>query len=168
MLNKNCTEPYLGPLHTVYKLFILIKIIVQFFECKIPERVLLMFSKASHLCEAKMCGLSLLAIFTLWVFTLWHKRKSSITSCQNLSPSEGDSTLLTAFLLNYCFLLLLVFLFSFFFFFFCFFIYQEFIPFKFFILGACKVWTNSNNVTAPGGGGLRYETDGDARRKFWI
>ena len=28
---------------------------------------------------------------------------------------------------------------SFFFFFFCFFIYQEFIPFKFFILGACKV-----------------------------
>ena len=65
MLNKNCTEPYLGPLHTVYKLFILIKIIVQFFECKIPERVLVMFSKASHLCEAKMCGLSLLAIFTL-------------------------------------------------------------------------------------------------------
>ena len=74
-------------------IFILIKIIVQFLECKIPERVLSgaisvcrRFSKLSHRCEAKMCGLSLLAIFTFWVFTLWHvtlvlypKGKSSIT-----------------------------------------------------------------------------------------
>ena len=72
-----------------------IKIIVQFFECRIPERVLLngaisicrRFSKVSHRFEAKMCGLSLLAIFTFWVYTLWHttlvlysKRKSSITA----------------------------------------------------------------------------------------
>ena len=79
---------YHGPL-------IPIKITVQFFECKIPERVLLngaisicrRFSKVSHWFEAKMCGLSLLAIFTFWVFTLWHitlvlysKRKSSITA----------------------------------------------------------------------------------------
>ena len=71
------------------------KIIVQFFECKIPERVFLngaisicrRFSKVSHRFEAKMCGLSLLAIFTFWVYTLWHttlvlysKRKSSITA----------------------------------------------------------------------------------------
>ena len=71
------------------------KIMVQFFECKIPERVLLngvisicrRFSKVSHRFEAKMCGLSLLAIFTFWVFALWHmtlvlysKRKSSITA----------------------------------------------------------------------------------------
>ena len=73
---------------------ILIKVIVQFFECKIPERVLLngaisicrRFSKVSHRFE-EMCGLSFLAIFTFWVFTLWHatlvlysKRKSSITA----------------------------------------------------------------------------------------
>ena len=53
-------------------IFILIKIIVQFFECQGPEKVLLTgdisigkrFSKGSHRCEAKMCGLSLLAIFT--------------------------------------------------------------------------------------------------------
>ena len=48
VLNKHCTEPYLGPLYTSYiyiyiyiYIFILIEIIVQFFECKIPERVLL-------------------------------------------------------------------------------------------------------------------------------
>ena len=43
-------------------IFILIKIIVQFFECQIPERVLVTgdisickrFSKVSHRCEAKM------------------------------------------------------------------------------------------------------------------
>ena len=72
-----------------------IEVIVQLFECKIPQRVLLngaisicrRFSKVSHRFEAKMCGLSLLAIFTFWVFTLWHitlvlysKRKSSITA----------------------------------------------------------------------------------------
>ena len=53
-------------------IFILIKNVVQFFECQIPETVLLTeaisickrFSKVSHRCEAKMCGLSLLAIFT--------------------------------------------------------------------------------------------------------
>ena len=72
-----------------------IKVIIQSFDCKIPERVLLneaisicrRFSEVSHWFEAKMCGLSLLAIFTFWVFTLWHimlvlysKRKSSITA----------------------------------------------------------------------------------------
>ena len=76
-------------------IFIVIKIIVQFFECEISERVLITgdisrckrFSKVSNRCEAKMCGLSLLAIFTFWVLTLWHirlvlysKRKSSITA----------------------------------------------------------------------------------------
>ena len=87
---KNCTEPYLGPLHRSYVyIFILIKIIVQFFECKIPERVLLTgaisirkkFSIVSHWYEA---GLSLLAFFTFRVFTLtpvlYSKRKSGITA----------------------------------------------------------------------------------------
>ena len=103
VLNIYCTEPYLGPVQRSYVYLywqshgplIPIKIIVQFFECRIPERVLLngaisicrRFSKVSHRFEAKMCGLSLLAIFTFWVFTLWHitlvlysKRKSSITA----------------------------------------------------------------------------------------
>ena len=48
VLNIYCTEPYLGPLQRSYMdlcwqshgLLILIKIIVQFFESKIPERVL--------------------------------------------------------------------------------------------------------------------------------
>ena len=95
--------PYLGPVQTNYVYLYLqshgplipIKIIVQFLECKIPERALLngaisicrRFSKLSHRFEAKMCGLSLLEIFTFWVFTLWHttlvlysKRKSSTTA----------------------------------------------------------------------------------------
>ena len=103
MLNIYCTEPYLGPVQRSYVYLywqshgplIPIKIIVQFFECRIPERVLLngaisicrRFSKVSHRFEAEMCGLSLLEIFTFWVFTLWHttlvlysKRKSSITA----------------------------------------------------------------------------------------
>ena len=74
VLNIYCTEPYLGPVQRScvylywqsYGLLILIKIMVQFFECKIPERVLLngaisicrRFSKVSHEFEAKMCGLS--------------------------------------------------------------------------------------------------------------
>ena len=44
-------------------------------------------TKVSHRCETKMCGLSLLTIFTFWVSTLWYitlvlysKRKSSITA----------------------------------------------------------------------------------------
>ena len=104
VLNIYCTEPFLDPVQRSYvylywqshRPLIPIKILVQFFECKIPERVLLngaisicrRFSKASHRFEAKMCGLSLLAIFsTFWVYTLWHttlvlysKRKSSITA----------------------------------------------------------------------------------------
>ena len=103
VLKIYCTEPYLGPVQRSYVYLywqshgslIPIKIIVQFFECRIPERVLLngatsicrRFSKVSHRFEAKMCGLSLLAIFTFWVYTLWHttlvlysKRKSSITA----------------------------------------------------------------------------------------
>ena len=98
-----CTERYFGPVQRSYVYLywqshgplIPIKIVVQFFECKIPEIVLLngtisicrRFSKVSHLFEAKLCGLSLPAIFTFWVFTLWHitrvlysKRKSSITA----------------------------------------------------------------------------------------
>ena len=78
-------------LEAIY-IFILIKTIGQFLDCKIPERVLLTeaisickrFSKVSHRSEVNMCGLSLLAIFT---FTLWHitlvlysKRQSSITA----------------------------------------------------------------------------------------
>ena len=79
VLNIYCTEPYLGS--GTKKLCICIlteswapdtdKIIVQFFECKIPERVLpneaisicRRFSKVSLRFEAKMCGLPLLAIF---------------------------------------------------------------------------------------------------------
>ena len=103
VLNIYCTEPYLGPVQRSYVylywqshgLLIPIKSIVQFFECRIPERVLLngaisicrRFSKVSQRFEAKMCGLFLLAIFTFWVYTLWHttfvlysKRKSSITA----------------------------------------------------------------------------------------
>ena len=61
VLNIYCTEPYLGPVQRSYVYLywqshgplIPIKIIVQFFECKIPERVLLngacrKFSKVSH------------------------------------------------------------------------------------------------------------------------
>ena len=103
VLNIYCTEPYLGPVQRSYVYLywqshgplIPIKIIVQFFECRISERVLLnggisicrRFSKVSHRFEAKMCGQSLLAIFTFWVYTLLHttlvvyfKRKSSITA----------------------------------------------------------------------------------------
>ena len=124
MLNIYCTEPYLGPVQRSYvylywqshRPLILIKIIDQFFECRIPERVLLnaamsicrRFSKVSHRFQAKMCGLSLLAIFTFWVNTLWHttlvlysKRKSSITAPEPLTTkliSKRDSTLLRAFL----------------------------------------------------------------------
>ena len=61
----------------IINIYILIKILVQFFDCKIPERVLLTgaiskckrFSKVSHLCEAKKCGLSLLAIFSFLVLS---------------------------------------------------------------------------------------------------
>ena len=74
------------------------KIIVQFFKCKIPERVFLngaisicrRFSKVSHRFEATMCGLSLLALFLFEYIHLRHatlicqgeysKRKSSITA----------------------------------------------------------------------------------------
>ena len=103
VLNIHCAKQYLDPVQTSYVYLywqshgplIPIKIIVQFFECKIPERVLLngaisicrRFSKVSHRFEAKMCGLSLLAIFTFWVFTLsqttlvlYSTRRSSITA----------------------------------------------------------------------------------------
>ena len=72
------------------------KIIVQCFECKFPERVLLTgampickrFSKVhTRVKLRRMCGLSLLAVFTFLVFTLrcithvlYSKRKSSITA----------------------------------------------------------------------------------------
>ena len=88
VLNIYCAEPYLGPVKRSYVYLywqshvplILITIIVQFFQRKIPERVLLngaisicrRFSKVSHRFEARMFGLSLLPIFTFWVFTLWH------------------------------------------------------------------------------------------------
>ena len=123
VLNIYCTEPYLDPLRRSYVylywqshgLLIRIKIIVQFFECKIPERVLLngaisicrRFSKVSHWFEAKMCGLS----FSLfWAFTLWHKtlvlyskRKSSITAPAPLTTKviskQARLKVLRAFLL---------------------------------------------------------------------
>ena len=113
MLNIYCAEPYLGPVKRSYVYLyrqshvplILITIIVQFFQRKIPERVLLngaisicrRFSKVSHRFEAKMCGLSLLAIFTFWLFTLWHitlilhsKRKSSITAPAPLTTKRNS------------------------------------------------------------------------------
>ena len=100
VLNIYCTQPYLGPVQRSYVYLywqshgplIPTKIIVQFFECKMPERVLLngaisicwRFAKVSPRFEAKMCGLSLPASFTFWAYTLWHttlvlysKRKSS-------------------------------------------------------------------------------------------
>ena len=103
VLNIHCAKQYLDPVQRSYVYLywqshgplIPIKIIVQFLECKIPERVLLngaisicrRFSKVSHRFEAKMCGLPLLAIFTFWVFTLsqttlvlYSTRKSSITA----------------------------------------------------------------------------------------
>ena len=54
VLNIYCTEPYLGPVQRSYVYLywqshgplIPIKIIVQFFECKIPERVLLKGGKS--------------------------------------------------------------------------------------------------------------------------
>ena len=77
VLSIYCTEPYLGQVQRSYVYFywqsheplIPIKIIVQFFESQIPERVLLngaisicrRFPTFFHRFEAKMCGLSLLA-----------------------------------------------------------------------------------------------------------
>ena len=101
VLNKNCTEPYLGPLHRTYIYIWVIKIIVQCLKCKFPERVLL--TGAISICKrfskfhtgvklSRMCGLDLPAIFTFWVFTIWHitlvlysKRKSSLTAPPPLS-----------------------------------------------------------------------------------
>ena len=86
VLNIYCTEPYFGPVQRSYVYMYLywqshgplipIKIIVQFFECRIPERVLLngaisicrRFSKVSHRFEAKLCSLSLLAIFLFFEY----------------------------------------------------------------------------------------------------
>ena len=78
VLNIYCAEPYLDSVQRSYVYswywqshgpLIPIKVIVQFLECKISERVLLngaisicrKFSKVSHRFETKMCGLSLLA-----------------------------------------------------------------------------------------------------------
>ena len=63
LLNKNCTEPYLGPLYRNY-------IIVQIKKCKIPERVLLngaickRFSKVSRRWRCAACHL--LQVFILF------------------------------------------------------------------------------------------------------
>ena len=77
-------------------IFILIKIMVQCFDCKSPERVLL--TGATSICKrclkvhtgvklSRMCGLSLLAIFdvlSIYIMTyntlLYSKRKSSTTA----------------------------------------------------------------------------------------
>ena len=62
LLNKNCTEPYLGPLYISY-------IMVQILNCKIPEGVLLngaickKFSKVSRRWRCAACHL--LQVFTL-------------------------------------------------------------------------------------------------------
>ena len=61
LLNINCTEVYLGPLYRSY-------IIIQIFNCKIPERVLLngaickRVSKVSHRWRCAACHL--LQVFT--------------------------------------------------------------------------------------------------------
>ena len=95
-------------------------------ECKIPERVLLTeattsickkFSKVSHRCEAKMCGLSpcnfyVLSIYittynTRFVFKTkkYHNNTSAFDNKAYLqakapwAPSKRDSTLLKVFLL---------------------------------------------------------------------
>ena len=93
MLNKNCTEPCL--VRYIEAIYIYTDKNHHSIRFEIPERVLLTgaisickrFSKASHRCKAKMCDLSLLAIFKVWVFTLWHiilvlysKRTSSTTA----------------------------------------------------------------------------------------
>ena len=83
VLNKNCTRLYLGQLHRSYiyiYIFTLIKLIVQCFECKFLERVLLIgaisickrFSKVSNRCETKPdvrpvspCNLYVLSIYIM-------------------------------------------------------------------------------------------------------
>ena len=59
LLNRNCTELYLGPLYRSY-------ILVQILNCKVPERVLLngaIWKRFSKVSKVKMCGLSPLASF---------------------------------------------------------------------------------------------------------
>ena len=64
-----------------------------------PLSICKRFAKASHWCEGKMCGLSLLAIFTFWL--LYSKQESSISRWeQNISASKGDATLLGTFLFS--------------------------------------------------------------------
>ena len=82
VLNKNCTESYLvgyipGYIDDIH-IYTRIKIIVQSFEFKSLKgfssvgaiSLYRRFSKASHRCEAKMCGLSLLTNLNFQVFTL--------------------------------------------------------------------------------------------------
>ena len=100
VLNKNCTEPYLGPLHRSYIIFLYwLKSWQNFLSVKLKE-----FSLLEQYQYAKGFGrfhtgvklsLSLLAIFTFWVFTLWRitlvlycKRKSSITAPASLTTKR--------------------------------------------------------------------------------
>ena len=98
VLNKNCTEPYLGPLRRSFidiflywqkSSFTVLSVnsLKEFSSLEQFQYVkgFQMFHTGVKL--SRLCGLSLLAIFTFWVFTSWHitlvlysKRKSSITA----------------------------------------------------------------------------------------
>ena len=98
VLNKNCTEPYLGPLRRSFIYIFLywqkssftvlsVNSLKEFSSLEQFQYVkgFQMFHTGVKL--SRLCGLSLLSIFTFWVFTLWHitlvlysKRKSSITA----------------------------------------------------------------------------------------
>ena len=108
VLNTYCTEPYLGPVQRSYVYlywqshgplkpikssfkFLSVKFLKEYSSLEQYQYVE-WFSKVSHRFEAKMCGLSLLAIFIFWVFTLWHmtlifysKQKSRITALAHLT-----------------------------------------------------------------------------------
>ena len=128
VLNIYCTEPYLGPVQRSYVYLywqshgplIPITIIFQYFELKIPERVLLngpisiyvegfqRFHTGLRLRCSACLSLQVLLFEYLHYDRLWHitlflysKWKSSITAptpLTTISPSKRDSTLLRAFL----------------------------------------------------------------------
>ena len=93
VMNKNCTEPYLSPLHRSYIMYyILIKITPKCFECKIIERYAKGFRRFH---TGVKLSLSPLAIFIFWVLALWLitlllycKRKSSITAPASLATKR--------------------------------------------------------------------------------
>ena len=125
VLNIYYTEPYLGPVQRSYVYLywqshgplIPIKIIVQFFECKIPERVLLngaisicrRFSKV-HTGLRLRCAACLSLKFLLFEYLHYDIQHSFCIPNEKVvshhrglwqrksTPSKRDSTLLRAFL----------------------------------------------------------------------